>query len=172
MTPLLHHQQADTPWACLYYALHAHLQDDTLLDFIDDVSEARWRIRALERGVMIVPWYADQLQHCWPDTWHDLIERSSGSIPLLITVSSKAVPGSRHIVACKMRVGMPGHDLTFEVSNASQPEAEFFGTLEEFLTTRYARAYQIETFVSSDMEAHPFEPAGEALEAARVNQAS
>lgn len=171
MAPLLH-RQADAPWGCLYYALHAHLQDDTLLDFIDDVSEARWRIRALERGVMIVPWYADQLQHCWPDTWHDLIERSSGSIPLLITVSSKAAPGSRHIVACKMRVGMSHEGITFEVSDASQPEAQHFATLDEFLSSRYARAYQIETLISTDMEAHPFEPAGEALEAARVNQAS
>lgn len=171
MTPLLHHHQAETPWGCLYFSLYAHLQDESLLEFIDDVSEARWRIRALERGIMIVPWYANQLQPCWPDTWNDLIERSLGSIPLLITISSAVTPGSRHIVACKMRIGMPGHAITFEVSDASKPESEFFGTLDEFLGSRYAKAFQIETLVSTDIEAHPFESAREALEAVRVTPA-
>lgn len=172
MKPLLHHHQTEKPWGCLYYALHSHLQDESLLQFVDDVSEARWRIRALERGIMIVPWYADQLQHCWPDTWHDLVERSRGAIPLLITISSKVSPGSRHVVACKMRANLPLQgDTSFEISDPSQPELQHFATLDKFLSSRYARAFQIETLASAVLEDHPFESAQEALEAARVSSA-
>jgi|SRR5690625_798711 len=130
-------------------ATKAFLQAETLRD----VSNFRWRIRALDRGYVIDAIYRHPERTCEPEVWR-WIEASrpripNAYLPLFVSLDSMVRANTLHKVA--LTIDAEG---VYRVSDSSAPDIIEYPSIEEFLKSPYSRGYSIEQLALARLSAH------------------
>lgn len=158
----LHHRKLETNWGCMYHALYAFTGDERLLDeqLLCDVNESRWRLRVLEAGFLLIPWYVHPHEVCSPLVWRELEEKArfGGRVGFVVAVPSQVLDAERHQVAILLEEG------TFKVSDSSREGLLEYDGIDKFLESHYARAFDIEMLSEARLEAHTRQEAEEFLQ--------
>lgn len=162
-TVFLHHCKLKGRWGCMYHSLYAVSGDESLLDeeVLSDVSDMRWRVRALQLGFLIQPWYVHPSETCEPEDWRGLTDQlpPHAHVALLVSMPSHKLNGERHQVAVLLR-----GSGEVSVSDSSMDGLIDYDSEEAFLASRYAVAFSIEVLALTRLDAHPKVDAREWLE--------
>jgi hypothetical protein len=142
------HKKQMTPSGCQYHSAYALLGDESLLEYVDDASSMRFILRLLERGKYLFPYWGGVFSSASvPETfWRHLAElcgKNGGPQQMLCDYLSPA--GQGHTVAAIL------NDTTVWVSDSMCDDIQAFW-LDDFLKSRYAKAYQVNVLYSTKME--------------------
>ncbi len=148
----LFHKKQENPWGCMYHVLYAITGDESLLEFVDDLSVEGMYKRAVERGNL--PWtlYTTIARRkAGMEFWGDMLARwPKTSILLDLSIDSIQYKefGIRHAVGVLFNLrGEAGVNFPFAVvSDSGVDDFRSYDSLEEFVDSPYGQPYIVTTY--------------------------
>jgi hypothetical protein len=160
MSGYLAHKRQEKNWGCIFHAAYAITHDESLLAYVDDISQTRYRIYLLKHGWVSETYWSDlNLNKADADVWEriaDAYRPISDCAVFILDIDSLRHTGLHHAVAVEVPVDPGGRHY---VSDSTQDELVTYEGRAEFLESPYARPYAIAYLFRADLQAWPVEDA-------------
>lgn len=141
------------PWGCQVYSFYALTGNERILEIVDECCSHRFTRHTQQLGYYVLPVYSNKLYTCpTPAEWwrEYTAQITDGTAPLLLTIKSPAVYVGYHSVAALL-----SREEVIILDPSAAGQKQF--TMEQFLATPYARAYDVDYVAEWDqlLQDHP-----------------